>query len=112
LERLTKTSNLPKTAAQFYAEEQNGEAHPLDIIIRSLGSQKAKDILVCKIKDELIGPMAAQLKAPADQRASLITSLLLGIGISKEVMELPALQTERENICKMLEAAIQAIIDA
>lgn len=111
LQKLTETDELAKAVAQLYAENPPSEKDPLDIIIRSLGSPKANDILVQMVTSQMIEPIASRLKEPADQRASLIMSLLFGLGISKVVMKLPALQNESDDICNMLEAAIQAIID-
>lgn len=111
LEQLTETDELAKAVAQLYAENPLNENNPMEIIIRSLGSPKANDILVQMIESQMIEPVASRLKAPADQRASLIMSLLFGLGISKLVMKLPALQNESEDTCQILEAAIQAIVD-
>ncbi len=69
----------------------DAEVRPMDILIRSLTSPKAAAVLRTVVIEDFVTPLGAQLDTNAAQRAALAAALLMGLGILRDVLELPAL---------------------
>lgn len=62
------------------------EIGPLDIVVHSLSSPEAARVLREVVVNNFIGPLAHKLDTPSETPASLIASLLLGVGILRSVL--------------------------
>lgn len=84
---------------------------PMDIIIRSLASRNASDVLRDKARREFLQPIARRLEDQGELRASTIIALLMGFGIARDLLRLdPLVATENETqMRQLLEAAIDAL---
>ncbi len=111
---LIASTHLPQAMREFFA--QSGEIdyrlsiRPLDLIVRSLGSQHANTILSQKILAELIVPLSSRLTEPNMARATMIVAILLGAGMARDVMRFPAFMTDLKNVEPLLEAAVDAVV--
>lgn len=72
-------------------DEPDAKVRPMDILIRSLTSPKAAAVLRTAVMEDFVTPLGAHLDKDATQRAALAAALLMGIGILRDVLELPAL---------------------
>lgn len=72
-------------------DEPDAKVRPMDILIRSLTSPKAAAVLRTAVMEDFVTPLGAHLDEDATQRAALAAALLMGIGILRDVLELPAL---------------------
>ncbi|MFG1204131.1 TetR family transcriptional regulator [Xanthobacter aminoxidans] len=72
-------------------DDADAEVRPMDILIRSLTSPKAAAVLRTAVMEEFVTPLSAHLDTNATQRAALAAALLMGVGILRDVLELPAL---------------------
>lgn len=70
------------------ATAENG---PLDVVIHSLTSPAAARVVRECIKDDFVEPLGARLDDPAFLRAAVISALLAGIGIFRNVLEIEPL---------------------
>ncbi len=90
----------------------------LQVVIRSLASPQARDVLRARGAIDFIGPLAARLDGPAaQQRAALFAACLIGIGILRDVLRLePLLDESRAEsqplIERLLGACLEDICDA
>jgi AcrR family transcriptional regulator len=75
----------------------------LDIVIRSLTSQEATRVLRGFALSKFIDPLADKLDHTSNLQAALITALLLGVGICRDVLTIPPL-------CKTDEAELESEI--
>lgn len=75
----------------------------LQIILHSLTSPLARDVLRAHGAMDFIGPLAAKLDGPArHQRAALFAACLTGIGILRDVLGIEALFDESREISQPL----------
>ena len=86
---------------------------PLDIIIRSLSSSEASRVLREFTRDDIIRPLAEKIGQEADTRAAVITALLAGIGILRNVLRIGSLtEVEGGELEKLINQTISGIIAA
>lgn len=112
--RLAK-DELPRAIAELFAQSTDlyrEKVRPLDIMIRSMGSPAATRILSRRLGEEFIAPISLDLDAPQEIRATMIASLLLGIGIVRDVLQLPALTRDTRQVASFLEVIVEAIVEA
>lgn len=69
---------------------------PLLLLIRSLASPVASPLLAERLEREIIGPMSRRLPAPAQFRATAVMALLIGLSISKNLLNLPGMPEPAE----------------
>jgi AcrR family transcriptional regulator len=70
---------------------------PLDIIIHSLSSPEASDILRKVIVSDFIDPLARKLRHPSGRQAGLIAAFLLGAGILRSVLRIDHLAENEDG---------------
>lgn len=89
------------------------EVTPFDVILRSLLSPVAAPVLQHYVLNELIGSLAAAF-GHADQRpAAVITALLVGMGLLRNVLQLdPLLEPAGGGLEKILTTAVDVISGA
>ncbi|HNK15897.1 MAG TPA: TetR family transcriptional regulator [Nitrospira sp.] len=86
---------------------------PLGIIIRSLSSSEASRVLREFTRDDIIRPLAEKIGQEADTRAAVITALLAGIGILRNVLRIdPLTEVEGGELEKLITQTISDIIAA
>jgi AcrR family transcriptional regulator len=79
----------------------------LQIILRSLTSPQARDVLRAHSVIDFIGPLAAKLDGPAQQqRAALFAACLTGISILRDVLHIEPLLDESREISQPLIARV------
>ena len=106
---------LPRRLAELLAQSDDfhyEEVRSLDIVIRSLGSPAAKLILNRRLQEGLIGPVSQELAAPREARATMIAAVLLGVGIVRNVLQLPGLAVETHHAASLLTGIVAGIIEA
>ena len=83
----------------------------MDIIIRSLASRNASDVLRDKARREFLKPIAGRLQDQGELRASTIIALLMGLGIARDLLRLDALVApgNETQVRQLLEAAVDAL---
>lgn len=74
-------------AKQFFAREKE-TVGPLDILIHSLSSAEASDVLREVIISDFIDPLARRLHQSSTRQAALIAAFLLGAGILRSVLRI------------------------
>lgn len=75
----------------------------LQIVLRSLSSPQARDVLRAHGAIDFMGPLAAKLDGPAQQqRAALFAACLTGIGILRDVLRVESLLDESREITQPL----------
>jgi AcrR family transcriptional regulator len=89
-----EAEGLSAYLARMLVERGNGKnpeaIEPLLILVRSLTSPKAGRLVSERLQSEFIEPIAARLGDPALFRAAMITSLLIGLSILRNLLQLPA----------------------
>lgn len=115
VEQMLSDEPLSSTIACLVADTQTRKSQgtePLDIILRSLSSQKASAILRDKVQAELVEKLSEKMTGPVELRASMIVAVLLGTGIARNLLKLPAFETTPEHqIRQMVENILDAIIN-
>lgn len=105
-----KPKDLAATlAGQVFARDpvSSADVGPLDIVNRSLTSPEAAEILREFVLQDVIKPLAGELRAPAHRRATLIAAFLAGLCIFRNVLCIDDL---REAGGKGFENAIADVI--
>ncbi|MEG6509953.1 helix-turn-helix domain-containing protein [Methyloligella sp. 2.7D] len=67
---------------------------PLGIVVHSLTSAEATEVLRTHILESFIEPLSARLKPPAPERAALAAAVLAGFSIMRDVVQLAPLQED------------------
>jgi hypothetical protein len=81
-------------------------------MIRSAGNHDAARMLREGLDERFVAPLATWLGEPSSQeRAGMVVSILAGVAIMRDVLEIEALKSNREVICQLLGDALQRIID-
>lgn len=98
------------TALMFAHDARDrSEISPFDIMNHSLSSREAKDILREVITADIIPLFASKLGVSSAMRAaSLVVAYLVGVGILRNVIDIPLLQDEAGG---WLEASSKAVIE-
>ncbi|MNR91378.1 Bacterial regulatory protein, tetR family [compost metagenome] len=96
-----------------FGAERTGKLKALQIILRSLGSAKARDIIRASTADDFLAPFTGWIGGPeARIRARLVSGLLMGMAVDRELDGGYGLDTvESVGLCHRLAAALQAWID-
>lgn len=91
------------------AEKLNG----LLIILRSMGSAKAMDVIQASCMRDFIGPLATWLGGEdAPVRARLLAGFIMGMSISREITSSGALSDEHcRQLRDRLAATLQTLVD-
>ncbi|WP_211400574.1 TetR family transcriptional regulator (plasmid) [Agrobacterium radiobacter] len=85
---------------------------PLLLLIRSLTSQKAGQLSGAQIEREFIQPIRNTLGDANSFRSTVIMSLLIGLSIMRNLLELPgATETDVEQARAFVATVLQGIID-
>ncbi|MBO0128464.1 TetR/AcrR family transcriptional regulator [Agrobacterium sp. OT33] len=85
---------------------------PLLLLIRSLTSQKAGQLSGAQIEREFIEPIRTKLGDANGFRSTVIMSLLIGLSIMRNLLELPgATETDVEQARAFVATVLQGIID-
>lgn len=114
-ELLKDPSALPDAIAALFVtreDRRDGAVSPMDIMIRSLGSPTARTALRDRMLADLLRPLSQGLAAPGETRASMILAVLLGAGISAQMLDLPGLARADAADGTVLAASIRAIMEA
>lgn len=103
--------DLAQTISSLFArkDKRNQANSSLDIMVHSLGSPAATAALKNKIASELIDPLARRFDPPSELRAAMISSILIGVGISSSILQLPAFGQDDGSVEAMLEMIVDAI---
>lgn len=103
-------------AKQIFARDKargRNAVGPLDIIIRSLSSSEASRVLREFICDNVVHPLAQKIGQTMDTRAAVITALLAGMGILRNVLRIdPLSQAQGGELEKLIVQTIESIIAA
>lgn len=84
----------------------------LRILVCSLSSSQARDVLRAYASNDFIAPLAAKVSEPARLRACLLAACLTGIGVLREVLCLqPLHKASREEVQPLVEAIFRACLD-
>ncbi len=81
---LAKLSFVREHAKEF------GRVDPLAILVRSLSTPSAGQLIGLRLQDEFIGPIQDKIEDASPFRASMIMSLLIGFSILRNLLQLPA----------------------
>lgn len=86
---------------------------PLDIMIHSLGSRKAAEILREKVRGDFVAPLSERFETNGDLRAGMIVAVLIGTGIARDLLKLDALgdAENEEPVLELLKEVIAALIE-
>ena len=104
---------LAKQTFARYKGRGRNTVGPLDIIIRSLSSSEASRVLREFTRDDIIRPLAEKIGQEADTRAAVITALLAGIGILRNVLRIdPLTEVEGGELEKLIAQTINGIVAA
>jgi len=103
---------LAREAISHDAAKRRGDVGPLDIVIHSLSSPGASQVLREFILKDFIKPIASKLDHPAGSRASLIAAFLTGLGVMRKVLSIDPLTETRDGALEHLVAhVIQSMMD-
>lgn len=87
------------------------EVGPLDIVIRSLCSAEATDVMRKFMLRDVIGPISRKLDDSATRRAALITAFLAGVSTFRNVLRVEELrQAKGGELEKMIAKAIKGMM--
>jgi AcrR family transcriptional regulator len=87
------------------------EVEPLDIVIRSLCSAEATDVMRKFMLRDVIGPISRKLDDSATRRAALITAFLAGVSTFRNVLRVEELrQAKGGELEKMIAKAIKGMM--
>lgn len=105
--------HLAKQAFDRDREASTAQIGPLDIIIHSLSSPAAVRVVREFIVGEFVNPLGSKLDDPAALRAAVIGSLLVGIGILRNVLDIePLREPAGGNLENLLATTIAQIRSA
>ena len=89
------------------------EIGPLDIVVHSLSSPEAASVLREVVVRNFISPLAEKLEMSSQTPASLIASLLLGVGILRSVLGVaPLCDADRAALLQMLTELVASLCTA
>ena len=89
------------------------EIGPLDIVVHSLSSPEAASVLREVVVRNFISPLAEKLEMSSQTPASLIASLLLGVGILRSVLGVaPLCDADRAALQQMLAEQVASLCAA
>lgn len=81
-------------------------------MIRSVGNKDAAAMLRAGLEERFVGPLAAWLGAPsASERAGLVISVLAGVAIMRDILDIEALKQDHDTVCRLLGETLDRIID-
>ncbi|GLK69255.1 TetR/AcrR family transcriptional regulator [Hansschlegelia plantiphila] len=106
---------LKRNLAQSVIEEPlypaAAEVNPFEIMVRSLNSEQARPILRQLLFTEFVEPLSVKLKAPALQRAALISAALAGIRLFRDVLDVDSIFKDRpDDFRRLVEAVLEACL--
>lgn len=112
LATICSSPQLARSIASMYATRHNrpGGHSPLDIMIHSLGSPTAVAALKRKLMSDLVTPLSGRLAPPGELRAIMISSLLIGVGMSASILQMPALLGDDSSVEALLEGVVETIM--
>jgi AcrR family transcriptional regulator len=76
---------------QLFAHDDGDDVNPLDIVVRSLTSPDAAQVIREFILQDFVGPLAEKVEQPLQLRAALIVAFLAGVGIFRNVLRIKPL---------------------
>lgn len=107
--------DLPCLLARQVCSRDGGrrrdEVQPLDIVIRSLSSPEASQVLREFILKGFVDPLAERLERPAATRAALIAAFLTGAGILRNVIGIePLCEAAGGELENLIATAIEGMM--
>lgn len=98
---------LERLSTQILQSREPGELRPIDIIVRSLSSPEASRVIKSVAQSMIIGPLLARAPPGGGVPVVLTLSMLMGLAIMRDVVELDVLQmADPEHVQHVLMAAI------
>ena len=112
----SKNTELSAALARNIFERANdtasGHIDALQILVHSLSSPQAREVLRAFVLRDFIRPLTARLDDRAPQRAALITACLVGVGILRDVLRVkPLLDGSRAESQPLIEKILDVCLD-